>query len=139
MSICNLPVSAEDETTTLGTGINVLEIMELCGLVQVNKVLNEKTRVKEGDLSKWLILIGDGLTQNRITSLVDKLHDDSLSFRDYYTDSLVISKAMEKMFIGTGDLHEGGFSFLGMIFCSILRWIPSTLSIRPRLEENKRW
>ena len=82
MSICNLPVSAEDETTTLGTGINVLEIMELCGLVQVNKVLNEKTRLKEGDSSKWLILIGDGLTQNRISSFVDKLHDGSLSFRD---------------------------------------------------------
>ena len=118
MSICDLPVSAEDETTTLGTDINVLEIMDVCGLAQVNKVSNEKTRIKEGDLSKWMILIGDGLTQNRITSFVDKLHDDSLSFRDYYTDSLVISKAMKKMFISIGDLHGEGFSCLGTIFAA---------------------
>ena len=52
MSICNLAVLVEYETTTFGTVINILEIIELCDLVQVNKLLNEKMSVKEGDFNK---------------------------------------------------------------------------------------
>ena len=45
-------VSTEDKTITLGIGINILEIMELCDLVKVNQCIGKKTRVGEGDLSK---------------------------------------------------------------------------------------
>ena len=65
-----------------------------------------------------MIVVGNGFTQNRMSSFVDKMHDELLSFRDYYTDSLVFSKAMEKMFTSIDDLHGGGFSCLGTIFAA---------------------
>ena len=72
--------------------------------------------VRAGDLSKWLYLCGDGLTQVRLKSFMDVIHNDSVSFKDWYQDSLVISAALERVIIGNGDLHAGCFSCLGCIF-----------------------
>ena len=44
------------------------------------------------------------------------IHNDSISFKDWYQDSLVISAALDRVIVGNGDLHAGGFSCLGCIF-----------------------
>ena len=72
----------EAETTTLGTSIRILKMMELCGLVKLKKCIDGKIRVGEEDLSNWLIIVGGELTPNHILSFMDKLYDNSLSFPD---------------------------------------------------------
>ena len=108
---------AEDETTTLGTGVVLLNILNLCGLIEVDKFVDGKYKIREGDVeTKWLYLVGDGLTQVRLKSFIDSIQEDSLSFREFYKESVVLSKALERVVIGNGDLHAGGFSCLGTIF-----------------------
>ena len=41
---------------------------------------------------------------------MDAIHNDSISFRDWYHDSLVISAALDRVIVGNGDLHAVGFS-----------------------------
>ena len=49
-------------------------------------------------------------------SFIDAIQEDSLSFREFYRESGVLSAALERVVIGNGDLHAGGFSCLGTIF-----------------------
>ena len=115
--LCPLPTMAEDETTTLGTGVVLLNILHLCGLIEVQKLVDGRSKIIEGDTnSKWLYLVGDGLTQVRLKSFFDAIQQDSLSFRELYRESVVLARAQERVVIGNGDLHAGGFSCLGTIF-----------------------
>ena len=59
---------------------------------------------------------GDGLSQVRLKPFMDTIYNDSISFKDWYHDSLVICAVLERVIIGNGDLYTGGFSCLGCIF-----------------------
>ena len=49
-------------------------------------------------------------------SFIDAIQEDSLSFREFYSESGVLSAALEQVVIENSDLHAGGFSCLGTIF-----------------------
>ena len=108
---------AEDKTTTLGNGVVLLNILHLCGLIEVDKLVDGRSKIREGDTqSKWLYLCGDELTQVRLKSFIDVIQQDSLSFRELYRECVVLATALERVIIGNGHLHAGGFSCLGTIF-----------------------
>ena len=72
---------AEDETTTLGTGVVLLNILHLCGLIEVDQLVDGRYKIRQGDTqTKWLYLCGDGLTQIRLKSFIDAIQEYSLSF-----------------------------------------------------------
>ena len=47
---------------------------------------------------------------------IDVIQQDSLSFKEFYRESMVLSKVLERVVIGNSDLHAGGFSCLGTVF-----------------------
>ena len=135
---CPLPTMAEDETTTLGTGAVLLQIMDLCGLINVlsGQGVDQRSILQSSDLTKWLYLVGDGLTQVRLKSFMDVIHSDSVSFRDWYCDSLVILAALGRVILGNGDLHAEGFSCLGVYLHILLWWISPGVPICIWMEEG---
>ena len=87
--VCPLPRMAEDEITTLSTGVVLLNILNLCGLIEVDKLVDGRSNVGEGDLNtKWLYLFGDGLTKVRLKFFIDAIHEDSISTSNNFTGSL---------------------------------------------------
>ena len=99
---------AEDETTTLDTGVVLLNVLHLCGLIEVDKLVDGRSKIREGNKqSKWLHLCGDGLTQVRLKSFIDAIHQYSLSFRESYRESVVLATVLERVVVGNGDLHVG--------------------------------
>ena len=97
--LCPLPTMAEDETTTLGTGVVLLNILHLCGLIEVDKLVDGRSKIREGSSelkSKWLYLCGDGLTQVRLKSFIDAIQQDSLSFKELYRESVVFQKRLNE-------------------------------------------
>ena len=61
--LCPLPTMVEDETTTLGTCVVLLNILHLCDSIEVDKLVDGRWKIpKESTQSKWLYLCGDGLT-----------------------------------------------------------------------------
>ena len=67
---------AEDETTTLRTGVVLLNILNLCGLIEVDTQIDGRYKIREGNIpTKRLYLVGDGLTQVRLKSFIDSIQE----------------------------------------------------------------
>jgi hypothetical protein len=65
---------------------------------------------------RWLVLIGDGLTVQRILQFREKLGPKETTFIDNYEQVKSIGKALEHIAVCPGDLHGGGFHFLQPIY-----------------------
>ena len=125
VDICFLPTSNEDETTNLGCTTVFLEILENAGLINIQrrKIViggeeKEKlvvTTVTEAS-SKWLYLIGDGLTHVKLKSSVNVINESLYSFEDDNEMRRVLSLALKKVVSGVGDLHGGGFAILNTVY-----------------------
>ena len=50
--LCPLPTMAEDETTTLGTGVVLLNILHLCGLIEVDNLVDGRSKIRQGNTKK---------------------------------------------------------------------------------------
>jgi hypothetical protein len=66
--------------------------------------------------NRWLITYGDGLSQMRVRSYSDTINAASVNFREYYEQSTLFSRALDRVVMVPGDLHGGGFHFLGVVF-----------------------
>ena len=55
---------SKDETTILGTGAVLLQIIDLCRLIKVfaNQGGNTRSVIRSNNLTKWLYLVDGGLT-----------------------------------------------------------------------------
>jgi hypothetical protein len=66
--------------------------------------------------SRWQITVGNGLSQMRMRQYQDMVDNASINFRQHYRQSIVFSKAINRVVMVPGDLHGGGFHFLAVTF-----------------------
>jgi hypothetical protein len=115
------PVSPDDKTTTRGAGKVILRILLLFGLLvpTVSTAIQGKVQAVQlpADYQKrWLVLVGDGLSQMRLQAFKDMLHTSSYSFEKWYEMAQLLSKALDQCVALPGDLHGGGFHFLVVVY-----------------------
>ena len=115
------PVSPDDETTNIGAGQNVVSLLLMRGIlegVDSRGVDGDVTKVKLADdyKNKWLMLVGDGLTQIRVKTFVDLIQRTSFDFGKQQETTEMIRKALGQVIHVTGDLHGGLFHFLSSIY-----------------------
>ena len=117
LKLCFLPTSKEDETTNIGCATVFMEVLENAGLI-VTKRINKKIIIKSHPTSKgkWLFLVGDGLTHVRLGTFIDSINQSLYSYADDYENRQVLSKALQQIVLGIGDLHCGGFAILNSIY-----------------------
>ena len=115
------PVSPEDETTNVGAGQNVVSLLLMRGILEPSKRGGEdgdvsKVRLADDYKSKWLMLVGDGLTQIRVKTFIELIQQSSFNFGDQHDTTEMIRKALGQVVHVTGDLHGGLFHFLSSIY-----------------------
>jgi hypothetical protein len=115
------PVSPDDETTTRGAGKVILSILLLFGLLvptDSTAILGNVQAVKLPDdyKKRWLVLVGDRLSQMRLQAFKDMLNTYLYSFEKRYDMAQLLSKALDQCVALPGDLHGGGFHFLVVVY-----------------------
>jgi hypothetical protein len=114
------PISSVDETKIESNGGILVNTEYLCGMIR-KEWDNKKNRVifkAVDDIDqRWLIMIGDGLTVQRILQYRDRLAPKEIhSFAENYEQVRDLRVALGHIAIVPGDLHAGGFHFLQPIF-----------------------
>jgi hypothetical protein len=110
------PLSVDDETTTEGCGNVMLSLLEMASIIKVNKKSKKIVSLSEHLDTRWQITYGDGLSQMRVRGYTDTIDSASTNFRDHYEQSTLFSKALDRVVMVPGDLHGGGFHFLGVVY-----------------------
>ena len=103
-----LPVSVLDETTKIGaTGI-VIDFMVLHGLLEWDP-RTTMYRLGSSWEDKWLFIVGDGLSIDRMFQFFDDIMaitDSSISsYRAAYRQAMTISQVVHRVVSINGDLH----------------------------------
>jgi hypothetical protein len=52
----------------------------------------------------------------RVRSFYESINTSSINFRQQYKESSTFAKALDRLVLVVGDLHGGGFHFLGAIY-----------------------
>jgi hypothetical protein len=115
------PVSPDNETTTRGAGKVILSILLLFGLLVPTDSTTIQGNVSAAKLpadyhKRWLVLVGDGLSQMRLQAFKDMLDTSSYSFEKRYKMAQLLSKALDQCVALPGNLHGGGFHFLVVVY-----------------------
>ena len=115
------PVSPEDETTNIGAAKVVLSLLVLYGILQYTGSDGVEGNLKsiglaDGYEDRYLMLVGDGLSQIRVRTFTNLIDTHSYSYNEKREQTLMIQKAMKQVVNVTGDLHGGCFHFLSAIF-----------------------
>jgi hypothetical protein len=97
-----LPLSLDDKTKTEECGNVMLSLLEQAGII---KVTGKDT--SEDDDLKWMITVGDGLSQMRMRQYNGTIDAASINFRQYYCQPIVLSRVMNRVLMIPGDLHRG--------------------------------
>ena len=115
------PVSPEDETTNLGAAKVVLSLLVLFGILELQS--NEGAegnvrgiRLADGYDKRYLMLVGDGLSQIRVRTFVEMIGDQCYDLGQEHESTVMIRKALGQIINVTGDLHGGCFHFLQAVF-----------------------
>jgi hypothetical protein len=112
-----LPLSLDDETKTEECGNVMLSLLERAGIIKVRGKDTSTICLADDYESKWMITVGDGLSQMRMRQYNESVDAAaSVNFRQYYRQSIVFSKAMNRVLMIPGDLHGGGFHFLATVY-----------------------
>ena len=103
-----LPVSVLDETTKVGATGVVLDFMTLHGLLD----WDENSNIYKPGASwqkKWLFVVGDGLSIDRIFQFFDDVmaitDSKTVSFRQAYRQAIALATVIHRVVPITGDLH----------------------------------
>ena len=115
------PVSPEDETTNKGAANVVMSLLLLHGIVKAvdSDGANgdvSKMRLAPNYKEKYMMLVGDGLSQVRVKSLEDLVKNSSFWFSNQQETAHMIHEALGQVINITGDLHGGRFHFLASIY-----------------------
>jgi len=115
------PVSPYEELTKRGAGQNITSMLLLRGILvpidndgAAGNIL--KIRLAADYKRKWLMLVGDGLTQIRIKSFVDEINKSCYDFGEQQEALAMIKEALGQVINVTGDLHGGLFHFLSATY-----------------------
>ena len=103
-----LPVSVLDETTKVGASGILLDFMVLHGLLYF-KEANQIYAPVDGWEKKWLFLVGDGLSLDRIFQFFDDVmaitDAKTMSFCNAYRQAMAITQVLHRIVPINGDLH----------------------------------
>ena len=113
------PLSLADPTTNVGNQEVIIDILvENQLLIPTGKKVNKVMQYKLGDGidKKYVLLVGDGLTQVRYYTCKTKLLSMVKSFKIHYDQQAILGKAMEQVFMIPGDLHAGCFHTIGPVY-----------------------
>lgn len=116
------PVSPEDETTNIGPAKVVLSLLTLFGILEVTQQdgsmegnLNS-LKLTENYKERYLMVVGDGLSQLRIRTFTQLIDDTCFRFDPKTRVTEMIHKALRQIVHVPGDLHGGCFHFLSAIY-----------------------
>ena len=113
-----LPVSVLDETTKVGASGIILDFMVLHGLL-IWDVQDEMYKPADTWEDKWLFIVGDGLSIDRLFQFFDDVmaitDAKSSSFRAAYKQAISINQVLHRVVPINGDLHVR-FHMLDSIF-----------------------
>jgi hypothetical protein len=115
------PISPEDETTNKGAGKVILSLLALYGILEATETEGTSGNVKslklaEGYESRYLMVVGDGLSQIRARTFTELIQEVSNSYGPQHQASTVINKALNQIIHVPGDLHGGCFHFLAAVY-----------------------
>ena len=115
------PVSPEDETTNVGAAKNVLSLLLLYGILVATDATGTEGNIKSINLAtnykdRWLMVIGDGLTQIRVRTFIELIESSCYDFGEKQAKTEMIKEALGQIIHVTGDLHGGLFHFLAAIY-----------------------
>ena len=65
---------------------------------------------------RYLVMVGDGLTQIRAKQFSDLIEESSASYGPRHETTMMIQKAMDQVIIIPGDLHGGGFHIMQVVY-----------------------
>ena len=126
-----LPVSVLDETTKTGASGIVIDFMVLHGLLEWDDS-TQMYQPREGWDEKWLFIVGDGLSLERIFQFLDDimgiLDSKLVSFRHAYRQAMNIAQVVHRLVPINGDLHVR-FHMLDVVyrlfyggFLQVMQW-----------------
>ena len=115
------PISQEDETTNKGAAKVILSLLALFGIMEGQTYEGEHGCVKELELAenyqkRYLVVVGDGLSQMRARTFNELIEDSSYSFGAQHETTAKVAKGMQQIIHVPGDLHGGCFHFLSAIY-----------------------
>ena len=103
-----LPVSVLDETTKIGASGVIVDFMVLHGLLRWNEYAGIY-EPGDGWEEKWLYVVGDGLSLDRIFQFFDDVMTitdaKTTSFRQAYRQAMAITQVIHRVVPINGDLH----------------------------------
>ena len=123
-----LPAATDDETTKAGTGAIVNKFFRLSDLIipanrptdiiPAGAQRNDKVKwANPSDIdSRWMLLVGDGLSFERFRNYKDDLTSKQASFCTHYEETRVVLRALGQVVFLPGDLHGGCFHTLGPVY-----------------------
>jgi hypothetical protein len=115
------PVSPENETTNRGAANVVMSLLLLQGIIVPTDSEGargdiRKMKLAEDYKSRFVMLVGDGLSQVRVRTFEELVKDSSFWFDEQQQCAQMLHKAMGQVINVTGDLHGGRFHFLSAIY-----------------------
>ena len=115
------PVSPDDETTNIGAAKNILSLLLFHKILIPTDSEGVEGNIRKLELApgynkRWMMLVGDGLTQVRIRTFIDMIETSCYNFGESQRAVEMIKHAMGQVIHVTGDLHGGLFHFLSAIY-----------------------
>ena len=115
------PIRKEDETMNKGAAKVILSLLALFGIMEGQTYEGEHGSVKELQLAenfekRYLVIVGDGLSQMRARTFNNLIEDSAYSFGDQHETTAKVAKDMQQIIHVPGDLHGGCFHFLSAIY-----------------------
>ena len=124
-----LPVSPHDETSNKGAANVLISMLLAYGILEIKSDndnnnnseeeatdIVHKLQLCDGYEKRYLLIVGDGLTQIRIDTFRELIEESSYRFGKRYEISNILTNAMNQIIPLPGDLHGGCFHFLGAIY-----------------------
>ena len=100
------PVSPHDETTNTGAAKIILSLFTIFGNLESTSTTNETAgdipdvinlRLANDLKDRYLIMVGDGLTQIRARQFSDLIEESSASYRLRHQTTMMIQKALDQV------------------------------------------
>ena len=115
------PISQEDEMTDKGAAKVILSLLALFRIMEGQTYKGEHGSVKELELAennqkRYLVVVGDRLSQMRARTFNELIEDLSYSFGAQHETTAKVAKGMQQIIHVHGDLHGDCFHFLSAIY-----------------------
>jgi len=81
-------------------------------------------KLSENAKEKYVIMVGDGLTQMRAKQFIEIVYQTSISYELRHEVTTMLQEALESIIFLPGDLHGGGFNISTILqkIQAVLKW-----------------